>query len=251
MYGGRHIEQEKLDGSVNTFNMTLKKENRWIKMSLLIPRKDIERKYAKQFNNDRNDGRPTKTAREAFGSLVIQQLLNLTDREMFDMIQENSYIKYFLGYSEFRLGPPFDDSTMVHFRKYINLEMTMDINKMLQKKIRADQAQRNEKGPHKDDRHHLGTPERNEEKQTQNLSTRNSENVFGKGQKTRKDWHSQGSRERLYYLERDLKQLDALINEADEKGIGTSTHKEKSNRWQSFGNYILSKEKCMTTRPTG
>ncbi|MEA1884151.1 MAG: hypothetical protein U9N62_06500 [Thermotogota bacterium] len=47
-------------------------------MSRLVPWKAFEEKYAKLF---KNDGRRAKTAREALGALVVQQLLNLTDRE--------------------------------------------------------------------------------------------------------------------------------------------------------------------------
>src|SRR6056297_1988935 len=144
MYGDRNIDQEKLDGFVNTFNMELNPGNRWIRMSRLVPWKAFEEKYAKLF---KNDGRRAKTAREALGSLVVQQLLNLTDRETVQLIQENPYIQYFLGYTEFRLNPSFDASTMVHFRKRISFDMIKEINEMLYKKMENEQAQRQENEP--------------------------------------------------------------------------------------------------------
>jgi len=148
MYGERNINQEKLDGFVNTFNMKLNPKNRWIKMSKLVPWKAFEEKYAKLF---KNDGRRAKTAREALGALVVQQLLNLTDRETVEIIQENPYIQYFLGYSEFRLNPTFDASTMVHFRKRISFDMTKEINEMLRKKMESAHAQPEANEPNQDD----------------------------------------------------------------------------------------------------
>lgn len=124
--------------------MELNPENRWIKMSQLVPWKAFEEKYAKLF---KNDGRRAKTAREALGALVVQQLLNLTDRETVEIIQENPYIQYFLGYTEFRLNPTFDASTMVHFRKRISFDMTNQINEMLYKKMEEEQPQRQENEP--------------------------------------------------------------------------------------------------------
>ena len=50
-------------------------------------------------------GKVTKAAREVLGILAVQQLLNLTDREMVQLIQENRYIQYFLEYTEFKLNP--------------------------------------------------------------------------------------------------------------------------------------------------
>ena len=148
MYGEGNINQEKLDGFVNTFNMKLNPKNRWIRMSQLVPWKAFEEKYAKCF---KSDGRRAKTAREALGALLVQQLLNLTDRETVMLIQENPYIQYFLGYSEFRLNPSFDASTMVHFRKRISFDMTKDINEMLRKKMEVEQAQCQENGQNNDD----------------------------------------------------------------------------------------------------
>src|SRR6056297_420526 len=148
MYGDRNIDQEKLDGFVNTFNMKLNPKNRWIRMSRLVPWKAFEEKYAKCF---KNDGRRAKTAREALGALVVQQLLNLTDRETVQLIQENPYIQYFLGYTEFRLNPSFDASTMYHFRKRISFDMIKETNEMLREKMESEQAQPQKNEPNQED----------------------------------------------------------------------------------------------------
>src|SRR6056297_923165 len=148
MYRERNINQEKLVGFVNLFNMELNPENRWIKMSRLVPWKAFEEKYAKRF---KNDGRRAKTAREALGALVVQQLLNLTDRETVEMIQENPYIQYFLGYNEFKLTPPFDASTMIHFRKRISFDTIKEIKEMFCKKTENEHPQPQENEPDRED----------------------------------------------------------------------------------------------------
>jgi len=104
-------------------------------MSCLIPWDTIEEQYAQQFNHERNDGRRAITAREALGALLVQQIMQLSDRETITIIQENPYIQYFLGYQQFRLEKPFDASTMVHFRKRFSVEKIAQINEMLYNKM--------------------------------------------------------------------------------------------------------------------
>ena len=140
MYSGKNIRQQKLDGIVKPFNLDLDENNRWIRMSQLIPWEEIEEQYAKTFANERNDGRRGKTAREAFGALLVQEMLRLSDRETVEMIQENVYIQYFLGYHEFRQTQPFDASTMVHFRKRFNMKMINTINETLHQKMTATES---------------------------------------------------------------------------------------------------------------
>ncbi len=142
MYSGRNLKQQELEGIVNDFNIKLDSDNRWVKMSRMIPWGEIEEKYAKTFRNKRNDGRRAKRARVAIGSLLVQQILKLTDRETVQMIKENPYIQYFLGYNEFRMKAPFDASTMVHFRKRFSVKIIAEINDMILEKMRSEETQK-------------------------------------------------------------------------------------------------------------
>src|SRR6056297_2314184 len=54
-------------------------------------------------------------------------------------------------------------------------------------------VKRSERKNGKDDRHHLGTPERTEQKETQNLSETSPKSLLEKGKKKRKERVSQGS----------------------------------------------------------
>lgn len=135
MYSQRKLRQQKLEGDVKGFNMKLNPENRWIKMSRLIPWEEIEAQYVQNFNHERKDGRRAITAQEALGALLVQQIMQLSDRETITIIQENPYIQYFLGYQQFRLEKPFDASSMVHFRKRFSVGKIAQINEMLYNKM--------------------------------------------------------------------------------------------------------------------
>ena len=158
MYSQRKLRQQKLEGDVKAFNMKLNPENRWIKMNRLIPWEEIEAQYAQNFNHERKDGRRAITAREALGALLVQQIMQLSDRETVTIIQENPYIQYFLGYQQFRLEKPFDASTMVHFRKRFSVERIAQINEMLYNKM-------TQKPPNPDTgKEHQETPDQNQTK---------------------------------------------------------------------------------------
>ena len=52
--------------------------------------------------------------------------------KIFCGLQENPYLQYFCGYSGFDDSkPPFDPSSMVHFRKRITPEILAEINEMI------------------------------------------------------------------------------------------------------------------------
>lgn len=65
----------------------LDENNRWVILSKLIPWDEFEQEYASLF--DEKMGAPAKSFRMALGSLLIQQILNITDRETVAQIKEN------------------------------------------------------------------------------------------------------------------------------------------------------------------
>jgi hypothetical protein len=96
------------------FGGKLSASNKWVKRAAMVPWEEVEKVYARSF---KRNGRSGLSARVAFGSLIVQAMENLTDRETVEMIEENPYVQYFLGFGEFQTKPPFDASMMVHFRK--------------------------------------------------------------------------------------------------------------------------------------
>jgi len=111
------------------WNGKLNANNRWIKLSGIIPWDEIEKEYASKFTGFK--GNVAKPARLAFGSLFVQAMLDFRDRECAETIAENPYIQYFLGFSEFQPTPPVSASTFVYFRKRIKADGMARINDIL------------------------------------------------------------------------------------------------------------------------
>ena len=124
-----HMSGEQLT-MLGVFGEGLDPNNRWLKLSRQIPWDQIEELYGKQFDRSRG-GHPPLPARVAFGSLLIQQRLSLTDEETVALIQENPYLQAFLGFGSFSSGQPFDPSLMVHFRKRFSLDDLQGINELI------------------------------------------------------------------------------------------------------------------------
>lgn len=111
------------------FGGKLSGDNRWVKLSQLIPWEEIEEHYAEQFSE--GVGAPGKSLRMALGALIIKEKLGLSDRETVEQIRENPYLQYFLGLSEYSLDAPFDASSFVHFRKRFTPEILTQVNESI------------------------------------------------------------------------------------------------------------------------
>lgn len=86
----------------------------------------MERKYADLFPSD--TGNVAKPLRMALGSLIIQKKFQFSDRELVEQIIENPYLQYFIGLPGYQDDPPFDPSTLVLFRKRLDVDAIMDAN---------------------------------------------------------------------------------------------------------------------------
>ncbi len=116
---------------------TLNPDNRWVKLSTLIPWSDVEKIYALNFTSQK--GPKAIPARVAFGSLIIQVKLSLTDEETVETIAENPYMQYFLGFEMYEQKAPFDSSMMTHFRKRFKTQDIKDIDELLHAATRKKQ----------------------------------------------------------------------------------------------------------------
>lgn len=115
--------------SIDAFKSSLdglNKANRWVKLGDTLPWGEIERLYAVQLNNGKR-GAGNKSARMIIGALIIKHKMNLSDEETILAIQENPYMQYFVGLSEFTDQPIFDSSLFVILRKRLG---TTDFNDM-------------------------------------------------------------------------------------------------------------------------
>lgn len=107
----------------------LDENNRWIKMSKEIPWGPIEREYALLFPS--SQGKPAHDVRIAYGTLLVQQKLNCSDRELVEQVKESPYLQYFVGAKEFTTSPLFGASTLVDFRKTMTPEFLAKANELI------------------------------------------------------------------------------------------------------------------------
>lgn len=129
----------------------LNKDNRWVKLSEIIPWDEIEIKYAKKF---KKKGNPAKNIRIALGSLIIQQTLNCSDRELVNQVTENPYLQFFIGLKEFQEKAPFSASVLVDFRKRFSSEFLSEINELI---IESESPKDDDKDGSNDDSNNKGT----------------------------------------------------------------------------------------------
>lgn len=120
-----------LSGFETPFEQQLTTENRWVKLSELIPWDNIVNLYDKQFQS--KEGRPPINGRIVIGAVIIKHMLDLSDRETILQIQENMFMQYFIGYSSFTNEPPFDPSLFVDIRERLNIEIMTAISEQVMK----------------------------------------------------------------------------------------------------------------------
>lgn len=113
-------------GFETPFAQHLTSENRWVKLSTLIPWNKIVVKYDLQFKS--TEGRPPISGRVVIGAVIIKHMLNLSDRETIFQIQENVFLQYFLGYSTFTNEAPFVPSLFVEIRERLSLDILSAIS---------------------------------------------------------------------------------------------------------------------------
>jgi transposase, IS5 family len=126
-----HLENQLIlpDDFFLPFGGRLDRENRWVQLAQLVPWAHAEKKYG-QFFKDTFRGQHTLCLRKGLGALLIQERMQLTDRETVDSISENPYMQYFIGLTGFEMKPPFHHSMMTHFRKRLT-DVLAELNEMV------------------------------------------------------------------------------------------------------------------------
>ena len=120
--------------------MHLREDNRWVKKAQIIPWDKIEAKYANLFPS--GTGNVAKPLQLALGACLIQREYAYSDEEIVLQIQENPYLQYFCGYAGYDDSkPPFDSSSMVHFRKRLTPEILAEINEMVIQEVEKEDDQ--------------------------------------------------------------------------------------------------------------
>ena len=104
-------------------------ENRWVKITEMIPWQELEPRYAEQFCED--NGKPGLPFRMAMGTLILKQLTDNSDEEVLQSIIENPYHQFFIGLHEFTKTPPFTQRQITNFRKRMPQSLIDKINEIL------------------------------------------------------------------------------------------------------------------------
>ncbi len=121
------------------FSGKLRSDNRWVKLSKIIPWGDFEKSYSKSLAGS-GFGSPAISVRVALGTLIIKERLGASDRETVEQIRENPYLQYFLGFAEYQDKEPFHPTMLVSFRKRISKEMLGKINDAVHKKSLSEKS---------------------------------------------------------------------------------------------------------------
>ncbi len=131
------------------FQSSLMADNRWVKLSQLVPWDKFASAYMSLMTAD--FGRPAISPRIVLGAIIIKHLEKLDDRGVILAIQENIYMQYFVGLKEFTTQPVFDPSLFVDIRKRVghkvfdslNVELIKSVN---QKEYKKDKGKKKDSG---------------------------------------------------------------------------------------------------------
>ncbi len=121
--------QLKIEEFRTPFELKLDADNRWVKLSQLIPWDQLAGVYHHHLQADK--GRAAVNARLAIGAMIIKHKLCLSDRETIATIGENPYMQYFLGLDQFHPEPIFDPSMFVSLRKRMGTATFDQFNELL------------------------------------------------------------------------------------------------------------------------
>jgi hypothetical protein len=144
MYPKESMQLSLIDEFYLPFGGKLNKNNRWVILSEMIPWNEFEDAYTENFKPT-NKGEKAFPLRVALGALIIQTKLKLVDADVPQMVLENPYMQFFLGFKSFDdRNPPFHSSMMTHFRKRFTPEIMMEINEAiikaeLERKLEGEQ----------------------------------------------------------------------------------------------------------------
>lgn len=119
----------------------LPKTNRWVQMGDALPWGEYEKVYNERLKNDKV-GASNRPGRMVIAALIIKHKLSLSDEETILTIQENPYMQYMCGLTEYSDQPIFDPSLFTTIRKRITIEdvnaLTLELAKKAQQKKYKD-----------------------------------------------------------------------------------------------------------------
>lgn len=130
----------------------LDKNNRWVKLSDCRTWTEHEKIYNSRLDN-KVKGAGNKPARMIFGACIIKHKFCLSDEEAILMIQENPYMQYLCGLSEFSTKPLFEPSLFITIRKRTTIEEINQLTtELLNHELTAKDVRKADDQKHNDDK---------------------------------------------------------------------------------------------------
>ena len=108
------------------FGGKLDENNRWLRVSELIPWDELEDEYRRHFSDV---GRPAKDAQLVIGLLLLKHMTGLSDEGLVEEVSENPYMQAFCGFTEFVTDEALDSSTLSKLREKLGLEFFKQLEK--------------------------------------------------------------------------------------------------------------------------
>ncbi len=142
-------KQMTLDGFDTPFQTLLDENNRWVKLSKCIPWDAFAASYYQSLSS--NKGRPAKNARLVIGAVILKHKLCLSDEETVGQIQENPYLQFFVGFSEFQTKQPFAPSLFVEIRRRMGEDVFKQFEKAIVNQIENKKSSKSKKDNQKND----------------------------------------------------------------------------------------------------
>ena len=130
------------------FKNSLSPDNRWVNLAKIVPWDKFAFLYISMM--DSGFGRPGVSPRVVLGALIIKHMEKLNDIGVIDAIQENVYMQYFVGLSEFSIKPVFDPSLFVEIRKRVGADIFDSLNVDLLTSISKEEDDKHNKNSNND-----------------------------------------------------------------------------------------------------
>lgn len=121
--------QTKITEFSNLYQLKLDGNNRWIQLGSVLPWDKLVSLLSGKY--DFTKGSKGIDPRVIIGALIVKHKLTLTDEETIEIIRENPYIQFFLGFTQFNPEPIFSPSLFVDIRKRLGREVFEKFNELL------------------------------------------------------------------------------------------------------------------------
>lgn len=125
------------------FECNLNPKYRWVRLSQIVEWDVFAREYYKNFTS--KEGCTPIDARVVLGAVIIKHFYVLSDIDAIEMIKENPYLQYFIGYKGFTDEPAFDPSLFVSIRKRMGEELFDRMTGSLMKQALTSESKRSDK----------------------------------------------------------------------------------------------------------